>query len=82
MAGALGLLGLIAFGVGGRAVAHDTKKDYRCLLGSLIAFGALLIWRHAAVIVRLPQRSPQSVFISSPRQWHSFRSPGASASLS
>jgi hypothetical protein len=61
MAGALGLLGFIALGVGAKAIAHP--QEYRWLFWILLAYGFFVVWRHVAFIVVLPDRRPTSDFL-------------------
>jgi hypothetical protein len=61
MAGALGLLGFVALGVGAKAIAHP--KDYRWLFWILLAYGLFVVWRHAAFLIVLPDRQPMSDFL-------------------
>jgi hypothetical protein len=60
VAGALGLLGFISLGVGGKAVAKP--EHYRWLYWTLVGYGLLVIGRHAHLIVMIPKREPMSDF--------------------
>ena len=60
VSGALGLLGFIALGVGGKAVAK--REQYRWLFWILLAYALLIVWRHALLVMTLPNREPMSDF--------------------
>jgi hypothetical protein len=61
IAGALGLVGFAALGVGSQAIAQ--ARHYRWLVGILSAYALLVIARHAQLLALYPGREPMSDFM-------------------